>query len=100
MVQALLVHDIGGTQAVSIEARANTKDTAMTKYIIFLVGNILEVAVIFPGMAQHSDVRKAFPDWTPISAGFYDREQGCHGLSESLGLCSRPKDSQIVRKHI
>jgi hypothetical protein len=69
------------------------------KYIIFAVNDLLEAPVIFPSMANHSDVRKAFPDWQPIAAGFYDTQRGCYGLSDSLQLDSRSKDTEIIRRY-
>ncbi len=37
---------------------------------------------------------------TPIAAGFVDSNLNCYGISESLGLKSRPEDSILLKNHI
>lgn len=70
------------------------------KYIIF-TGTLHAEPVIFPMVQQHDDMAEALKDrcGKPVSAGFVDITDGvmsAHGESDSLGISSRPQDSQII----
>ena len=81
------------------------------KYICFVDENDENPEVFtFPRSVHHDcfaegidRVRsKSWGDWKrvyrrPISAGFVDSNNKCHGLSETLNLKSRPEDTDILR---
>ncbi len=49
--------------------------------------------VIFQRDINHNDMAKNFPNDTPISAGFVNKNLQVYGESESLKLKSDPSDS-------
>jgi len=68
------------------------------KYIIAMNEDLeIEFPVLFPDAIQHADV--TVERSTVVSAGFFDGIS-CWGQSVSLGLCSRPEDTKIVRQDI
>lgn len=75
------------------------------KYIIAQI-NGEEHPIVFPYAITHSILAQLLRSQIGkvVSAGFvsYDShgEVSCHGLSTSLGIKSRPQDSDILKKEI
>lgn len=82
------------------------------KYILFEVAVkkdlTLNIPFVFPNVLVHQDAAEHLqhllcmtfdtPEVKPVSAGFFNTLTGqCGGRSESMGLESRPQDSDLVR---
>ena len=76
------------------------------KYIIFTDKASLRIPnripILFPELLQHSEVAKSFPDWEPVSAGFFGPEwnfgpRKAYGESISLFLKSDIEDTSIIQ---
>ena len=66
------------------------------KYIVVNNG-LHDVMIMFSDLLQHADVASGFAKI--ISAGFINPETlSCSGKSISLGLGSRPEDTEIARR--
>ena len=62
----------------------------MQKYIIVNGKDV----IIFDNNISHFDIGA---NLNVTSAGFVDREGNCFGQSDSLGICSSPNDSKIIK---
>jgi hypothetical protein len=74
------------------------------KYIIYKdLTEQCEVPVLFPHCLTHHDVAKKL-NGVPVSAGFFvlksDGEYETFGRSESIGIDSRPEDSDILNCYL
>jgi hypothetical protein len=65
-----------------------------------------DIPVIFPNQLVHKSMakwlihalrRESDIDAEVVSAGFMNAEGTCHGESETLGVKSRPEDTNIIR---
>jgi len=78
--------------------------TKVNKYICTVSEDKREEVFVFPRSVDHDAMAEALQgikdqthgNWnrvfrTPVSAGFVDGAGNCYGLSESLGLNSRPE---------
>lgn len=83
------------------------------KYILTVDENNNEDVFVFPNIVHHdamAEMLEGIGDRNneeldgifrkPVSAGFVDRGWHCHGISESLGLKSRAKDTGILVKQL
>lgn len=83
------------------------------KYICVLNPKGIKEVIIFPRQINHDVMAKniarmknqAKGNWIReqreiISAGFITSDLKCHGRSETLGLDSRPEDSDILARQL
>lgn len=66
------------------------------KYLIVRGQFKLEVAILFSPIIQHSEMTAGLP---VIAGGFFDGSQA-YGHSESLGVRSRPEDTDIINQMV
>jgi hypothetical protein len=75
-----------------------------TEYLTFLSTPGKKAIVVFPGFIDHDMMAEALcgircghsaHSWDIVSAGFV-YGGGCHGSSETLGLASSPKDTNLL----
>lgn len=66
------------------------------KYIVVDNG-LHDVMIMFSDLLQHADFKGSF--YNIVSAGFINPETlSCSGKSISLGLGSRPEDTELARR--
>lgn len=66
------------------------------KYII-IDNDLAEIAIIFPSLIQHHCVSIGFDN--VVAAGYVNTTTWeCWGESASLGITSRPEDSEILKR--
>lgn len=75
------------------------------KYII-LDGHLHDIPVLFPASLEHAEMADDLKHLgEPLSAGFVDLMYdgsgvSAHGRSTSLGISSRPEDSEIIGRFL
>lgn len=73
------------------------------KYII-IDGSMCEMPFIFPTLVDHDVMAKMVSNvGKPVSAGFVDIDADgiyAHGKSTSLGIKSRPFDTEVIERHM
>lgn len=83
------------------------------KYIVTENEEGVEEIFVFPNAVHHDAMaemlgrikNQTHGNWTrvrrhPVAAGFIDHSGHCYGQSETLGLASRPQDSDLYTQQL
>mgnify|MGYP007134672514 CR=1 FL=1 len=76
-----------------------------SKYIIIADPSGNENIIVFPATMVHKDVAWCLAKskqacFETVSAGFVDEFLNCYGESSSMGLRSRPEDTNLLRSSL
>jgi hypothetical protein len=70
------------------------------KYVMLDSDRLQDLMIVFPGIIGHDEMARRFPEFKVVSAGTIDvdpRDLKAVGHSHSLGVSSRPEDTDILK---